>query len=168
MLQVRCRFRGQMRRGAGSVVLVYAVAGAVACLDQLSKFLVKGCLALGEARPVIGGIFNLTLIRNDGAAFGMLRGNNSLFIALTLVAVVIVVALRGRYRAASPVVKIAVGLILGGAVGNLVDRLLLGHVIDFLDFHIGSCHWPAFNLADSSICIGAALLILFSAGRKAK
>ena len=112
-----------MSRSAGSVILVYAVAGAVACLDQLSKFLVKGSLVFGEARPVIGGIFNLTLIRNDGAAFGMLRGNNFFFIALTLVAVVIVVVFRGRYRAASPVVKIAVGLILGGALGNLVDRL---------------------------------------------
>ncbi len=157
-----------MKKGAGSGKMVYAVACAVACLDQLTKYWISKELFPGSIRAVITGFFNLTFIRNDGAAFGMLRGNNFFFIVLSLLAVIVILALRGRYRNSHPVVKLGVGLILGGAVGNLIDRLLHGYVIDFLDFHLGHYHWPSFNLADSSICIGVAFLILFSMRRKAK
>lgn len=148
--------------------MAYAVACVVVCLDQLTKHWVSENFVPGCIRPVIGGLFNLTFVRNDGAAFGVFRGNNIFFIALSLIAVVVILVLRGRYKMSPPVVKLGVGLILGGAVGNLIDRLLRGSVIDFLDFHAGPYHWPAFNLADSSICIGVALIIMFSMRKKTK
>jgi signal peptidase II len=151
-----------MKEGRGSVRLVYVVAFMVVVFDQLAKLWVRRNFALNSVRPVVDGVFNLTFIRNDGAAFGVLRGNNLFFIVLSLLAVAVIIALGGRYGRSTVIVKLGVGLILGGAGGNLIDRFLHGHVIDFLDFYVGSWHWPAFNLADSSICTGVALLVLFS------
>jgi len=151
-----------MKEGQGTVRSVYVVACLVAFLDQLTKYWIRDNYIVGDVRPVVDGFFNLTFVRNDGAAFGILRGNNLFFIVLSLVAVAAILMLGKLYRRSRPAVKAGVGLILGGAVGNLIDRFLHGHVIDFLDFHAGRYHWPAFNLADSSICVGVALLVLFS------
>jgi signal peptidase II len=139
--------------------LAYALA--VTGLDQLSKVVIARLL-----EPV-GGIevtpfFNLVLVRNRGAAFSFLSSaagwQREFFIGVALVAVVWVVALLRRHPTET-LFCFALSLILGGAVGNAIDRVWLGAVVDFLDFHAAGYHWPAFNVADSAITCGAALLI---------
>lgn len=139
---------------------------AVIALDQLSKWLVARDLPLGASVPVTG-FFNLVHIENPGAAFSFLAAQSGwqrwLFTALGVAAslLIVVVLLRRRRRL---LVGLALGLILGGALGNVADRLLWGHVTDFLDFYLrtnsGAWHWPAFNLADSAITLGAVALLV--------
>jgi len=141
-----------------------ATAGVVAILDQLSKAAVLaffGGRVLGD-RETVTSFFNLSLTYNRGISFGLFNGGaglNALFISLAAAAI-IVVLVYWLSRVASPFLAVAIGLIIGGAVGNVIDRIRLGAVVDFLDFHIGSLHWPAFNLADSAICIGVAAMLL--------
>jgi signal peptidase II len=149
-----------------------AVALALAVLDQAVKSLVQSQLAPGEVVPVTG-FFNLVLVFNTGAAFSFLAGasgwQREFFITITVAAAVVIVVLLRRH-ASDRLFSAGLTLILGGAIGNLYDRLTLGKVVDFLDFHALGWHWPAFNVADSAITIGAALLILeslMSARRKA-
>jgi signal peptidase II (EC:3.4.23.36). Aspartic peptidase. MEROPS family A08 len=142
------------------------LAGVVLALDQLSKWLVTQDLPLNASRPITG-FFNLVHIENPGAAFSFLAGaagwQRWLFTALGLGASALIIWLLVRHRGKT-LFSLALALILGGALGNVADRLVWGHVTDFLDFYItiGSqqWHWPAFNLADSSIFCGAALLLL--------
>lgn len=120
-------------------------------------------LARGEIRPVVPGFFSLTHVSNRGAAFGLFSGTGNSLVATFLVvfslaAVAVVLALLWRSRLERSV-GVSVALILGGALGNLVDRLRTGAVVDFLDFHLGRFHWPAFNLADSAIVVGTAVLV---------
>ena len=148
--------------------------------DQLAKLLAARNLLLNQSVPLIKGIFHLTLIHNRGAAFGILKNHTPLFIFISILAVILIsFAIQnnksrkysfygmGKYKALSQPLQIAeshrrrrfscnisLALMLSGALGNLVDRLRLGYVIDFLDFRI----WPVFNLADSAITIGAILL----------
>ena len=156
----------------------YHFLGAVSVFlaDQASKWLITQRIALHESVPVIPGFLRLTHVVNRGAAFGLLsesEWNVAILILFSLVALAVVSALlwRNSHRVSSTGFGLA--LILGGAVGNLWDRLLEGHVVDFLDFHLGGYHWPAFNVADSAIVLGALLLvaeILFTkspAGEKA-
>ena len=122
-------------------------------IDQASKFFVSRSLSLHESVPVIPGIFHLTLVHNRGAAFGMLKGRWFIFIGVSLAAIgYILVMLR---RQSSRLQQAALSLVLAGAAGNLIDRLALGYVVDFLDFRV----WPVFNAADSAICTGAGLLV---------
>lgn len=140
----------------------FGLSAAVIVVDQLTKWLVLESFAPGERRMVTG-FFNLVLAFNKGAAFSMFADaagwQGPLLIAFALIAAVVVGVLllrssgRGIYYA-------GLALILGGALGNVLDRLRLGHVVDFLDFHAFGWHWPAFNVADSAICVGAALLIV--------
>jgi signal peptidase II len=148
-----------------------AVALGVAVLDLAVKALVQSHLAPGEVVRLTG-FFNLVLVFNTGAAFSFLAGasgwQRELFVAITLVAAVVIVILLRRH-ARERLFSLGLTLILGGALGNLYDRLTVGRVVDFLDFHAGGWHWPAFNVADSAITVGAALLILdtlFAARRK--
>ncbi len=132
--------------------------------DRVSKWAVMHTLTLGETRRIIPGLFNLTHLRNRGAAFGLFAETEStvvvfFLIAFSAAALVLVLVLLWR-GAASPWAGAGLSLILGGALGNLVDRLNNGGVVDFLDFHLGPYHWPAFNVADSAIVIGAAVLML--------
>ncbi|MEW5933222.1 MAG: signal peptidase II [Bacillota bacterium] len=131
-------------------------AALVLLLDRVSKLVVARSLAPGESVPVWPGVFHLTHVRNPGAAFGLLPGWDSLLVllpaAVTVVAVWVVPTLAGRY----PGAPVAVGLVVGGALGNLADRVRYGLVTDFLDFRV----WPVFNLADAFIVAGAGLLIL--------
>jgi signal peptidase II len=135
---------------------------AVAVLDQAVKALVQSHLAPGDAIPVTG-FFNLVLVFNTGAAFSFLAGasgwQREFFVALTVAAAIVIVLLLRRY-ADERLFCLGLALILGGALGNLYDRLTLGRVVDFLDFHAAGWHWPAFNVADSAITVGAALVIL--------
>ena len=137
------------------------VSAGVIGLDQLSKWLVQRALALGESIRVLP-FFDLVLVYNPGAAFSFLSSASGwqrhLFAAIAVAASVLIVYLLRRY-AHDRLFCFALSLILGGAVGNLIDRVLLGAVVDFLDVHALGYHWPAFNLADSAITVGAALLI---------
>jgi len=132
----------------------------IVILDQLSKFLVVSTIQLYETIPVINGFFNLVHIRNRGIAFGLMNrpGGNLIFTFLiisTIGAIVLVVLWFLRLKNENIGIVLGLSLILGGAVGNLIDRLRLKEVIDFLDFYIGPYHWPAFNVADSAITVGA-------------
>lgn len=141
-----------------------AAAAVVAILDQLTKAAVLAHFAgppFGD-RETITSFFNLALTYNRGISFGLFNdgaGLNALVFSLAAAAI-IALLLFWLSRAASPLLAVAIGLIIGGAVGNVIDRLRLGAVVDFLDFHVGSLHWPAFNLADSAICIGVAAMLL--------
>ncbi|MGC2204056.1 MAG: signal peptidase II, partial [Stellaceae bacterium] len=114
------------------------------------------------AREPITSFFNLVLTYNRGISFGLFNGGAgvSAVIFSVAAAAIVLVLIYWLSRAESPLLAVAIGLIIGGAVGNVIDRLRHGAVIDFLDFHIGSLHWPAFNLADSAICVGVAAMLL--------
>lgn len=140
------------------------IAASVAVLDFAAKRWIEAHLSLGQVIPVTV-FFNLVLIYNKGAAFSLLSDasgwQRGLFIVIAAGAsVLIIYLLRKHYR--ETLFTMALSLILGGALGNLWDRVALGQVVDFLDFHAGGRHWPAFNLADSAITVGALLLILDS------
>lgn len=143
----------------------FFLAGLVLLLDQATKALVVARFTAETAIPVIPGLFRLVLVENTGMAFGLLNDSPSplVFGLLTLVSAALlgfVAYLLWTHQASSTLGGYGLALILGGAAGNVVDRLARGKVIDFLDFYLGSHHWPAFNLADSGIVIGAALLLL--------
>jgi signal peptidase II len=140
----------------------FALAASIVLADQVTKFVVLAWLAPGERREVTE-FFNLVLVFNKGAAFSFLSQASGwqtpLLIAFALAAAVIVSVLLVR----SPgrrVLSAGLAMILGGALGNLIDRLAFGQVVDFLDFHAFGWHWPAFNVADSAITLGAATIIL--------
>ena len=137
------------------------VAALVIALDQLSKVWISNHFAYGESLQVTG-FFNLVLVHNNGASFSMLQDAGGwqrwLFSAIALVASIWIVWLLRRHGQ-KKLFSLALSLILGGALGNLIDRLIYGYVVDFLDFHWNAAHFPAFNLADSAITCGAALLL---------
>ena len=139
----------------------YAWALLVVLLDQLTKYWISASLHYGEMRAYTG-FFNLVLTYNKGAAFSFLAGaagwQRGFFIAIALIACVVISVLLLRH-AAEKLFCFALALVLGGAIGNVLDRIVLGHVVDFLDFHFAGWHWPAFNLADSAITVGAVLLV---------
>ena len=138
-----------------------ALSAFTVVLDQLSKYGMMRLLGSGNGIEV-APFFNLVLVHNRGAAFSFLSSasgwQRELFIAIALIASAWVVYLLRRYPRQT-LFCFALSLILGGAVGNVIDRLLLGAVVDFLDFHLAGYHWPAFNIADSANTCGAALLI---------
>lgn len=139
-----------------------ALALVLVLADQFTKILVLGSFQLGEGIPVTG-FFNLVRVHNAGAAFSFLAGASGwqrwFFTALGLVAAVVIVwMLKGH--PGQRLFCFALACILGGAVGNVIDRVLYGYVVDFLDFHWAGMHFPAFNVADSAISIGAVCLIL--------
>jgi len=137
----------------------------VAGLDQLSKWYISSVMSLHASYPVIDGFFNITYVRNPGAAFGFLANAAPLFrsgflIVVSAAAIVMILYYLARNRSGGVLLTGALSLITGGAAGNLIDRIRFGTVIDFLDVYIGSYHWPAFNVADSAISIGAVLLVI--------
>ncbi|MES9898185.1 MAG: signal peptidase II [Sedimenticola sp.] len=133
-------------------------------LDQVSKQLAETMMLAYETVPVMP-FFNLTLAYNEGAAFSFLSDQGGwqrwLFVVLATVVTLVLVGWLARLRD-ERILAISLALVIGGAVGNLIDRLLFGHVIDFLDVYYGTWHWPAFNIADSAITIGVVLLLLDS------
>jgi signal peptidase II len=136
------------------------VALLVVLLDQATKEWVRGAFALHESWPLVPGFFNLTYIRNTGAAWGMFSGQN---LALSLLAGAMLAALvlfRRKFLPPGRSHRIALGLLCGGILGNLCDRLRLDFVTDYLDFYFRAWHFPAFNVADASICIGVGIYIL--------
>jgi signal peptidase II len=139
-----------------------ALALLVVFLDQLTKVVVVRVFEFGDVQPLTG-FFNLVLTYNKGAAFSFLAGaggwQDEFLTAVGIGASAFIVYLLARH-ARQRLFSMALALILGGAVGNVIDRIVYGHVIDFLDFHWRGWHWPAFNLADSAIVCGATLLII--------
>ena len=136
------------------------VALAVVLLDQATKEWVRGAFSLHESIPVIPGFFHLTYIRNTGAAWGMFSGQNLTLSLLAFAMLLVLVFFRRKIMPPGRLHRIALGLLCGGIVGNLFDRLRLDYVVDFLDFFVRDWHWPAFNIADSAICIGVAIYML--------
>ena len=124
-------------------------------LDQLVKHAVLGSMHLGESIPIIKDVFHITFVLNPGAAFGMLEHQRWIFIVVALLVVVLALVFYKHIQRESLITRIGAGLLLGGALGNLLDRIQSGLVVDFLDFRI----WPVFNIADIAICGGAAMLI---------
>ncbi len=134
-------------------------------LDQWTKQLVLRFINPDEPRIVISNFFHLVNVTNTGAAFGSFRNNNTFFVAISAVALVVVVALLVRRRSRDVWRDVSLALLLAGILGNLTDRLLYGHVIDFLlfDLHVRFAHpWPAFNVADSCISIAVVLFVVHS------
>jgi len=151
-----------MKRGYSLIILLSL---AVMALDQLSKFCVVRAIRFYEHVPVINGFFDLVHVRNRGMAFGLMNRSDTgwasyLLAATAIGAVLLLIYWFARLRDNSWKVLVGFSLIIGGAGGNLIDRLRLKEVVDFLDFYIGPYHWPAFNLADSAITVGAFLLAL--------
>ena len=133
----------------------FIVAFLVCALDQATKFYVSLLLGEGGARPVIKNFFHLTLVHNTGAAFGLFQNAAFFFAGVSLITVVLIIFFMKK-KNSDIVFDAGLAMILGGAAGNLLDRLRLGYVVDFIDFRI----WPVFNVADSCITIGAFLILL--------
>lgn len=142
---------------------VGSIITAVLALDQFTKHLVEKHMRMYEVVPVIRGFFNLTRVRNKGAAFSLLSTapdgfRSAFFISVSLVAVT-VIAIMIR-KANDRLLVVSFSLIAAGAVGNLVDRVRFGEVVDFIQWYVGSWYWPSFNVADSAITVGVALLVI--------
>jgi signal peptidase II len=141
------------------------ISAVVVLLDALTKWLVAARIELHESIGVVPNLFQLVHVRNSGAAFGIGANADSRVVPLLLntgaIAVFfIVVVYAFRTAVSDRLLQVGLHLILGGAIGNLVDRFRFGYVVDFLDFYVRDHHWPAFNVADSAICIGIGLLFL--------
>ena len=148
------------------------LSAAIIVADQITKLVALDHLQLHESIPVIGGLLNWTLAYNEGAAFSFLSDAGGwqrwFFTILALVISVVLVVWLRRTSRSDWHTALPLSLVLGGAIGNVVDRVRFGHVVDFIDVYYGTWHWPAFNIADSAISVGAVLLIVFGlfAGRQ--
>ena len=131
-------------------------------LDIITKRLVQMHIAKGGGIPIIDGFFNLRHDRNSGAAFGILSDQRTLLVLITIAALIFILVYSYRFRN-SQWMQVSLGFLLGGALGNFIDRIYLGEVVDFLQFGIASrnLYWPTFNVADISVCIGAGMLIVY-------
>jgi signal peptidase II len=146
--------------------LLVGVAGLVVLLDQITKIWVHQTLRLYETKAIVPGFLDLHYIRNTGAAFGFLSGSQAgfripFFIVVSFVAVGIILYLFFKLEESEVMMPLALSLVLGGAIGNLVDRIRQGEVIDFILIHYKSFHWPSFNVADIAITVGVGLLVLW-------
>lgn len=152
-----------MKKSAKLFLTGLVVAFSTFALDQWSKNFVLGMPELtGYNKLEITPFFNIVLVMNRGVSFGMFAGHNQPLL-LTIVAVIIIsILLTWLWKNSSPVVALAIGSIIGGAIGNVVDRMRYGAVVDFLDFHMADLHWPAFNIADSFVFIGVVVLCFYS------
>jgi signal peptidase II len=146
------------------MLLGLVIAIAVVAADQAAKAWVLDFFSNrgGEPVAVVMPFFNLVLTGNRGMSFGLFNNSDAMntVVFTGLAAVIVVALLLWLRRAHNAVIRLALGLIIGGAVGNVIDRLVRGAVVDFLDFHLGNWHWFAFNVADAAICLGVAALLL--------
>ncbi|MDR3180167.1 MAG: signal peptidase II [Holosporaceae bacterium] len=148
----------EVPKSFGSVKLALVGLVIVPLLDQVSKQLVEIYLNCQDSVEIFP-YFNLVLVRNTGISFGILRNMSPIFLTLASLGVLIYLALWSRRNA---LYRLPMALVMGGAIGNVWDRIFRGFVVDFLDFHVCGYHWPAFNVADTSIVIGAVLLFFVS------
>ena len=143
--------------------ILAALVPLLLVIDQLTKLYIDRTMKLYQSIPVIDGLFSITYLRNKGAAFSFLSDASwrlPFFILATVIAVIAILVAYGKLRADQRFAACSLALILSGAIGNLIDRVRMGEVIDFLDVYWKSHHWPAFNIADSAICVGVAMLAL--------
>lgn len=141
-------------------MIFYLIAFIVLVIDQFTKWLVVQNMEIRESIPVIEGFFYLTSHRNAGAAFGILQGQMWLFYIATIIVVGVVVYYIQVYGRENRLFGISLGLVLGGAIGNFIDRVLFGEVVDFLDVYIFNYNYPIFNVADSALVVGVIMLII--------
>ncbi len=133
------------------------VALGVLILDQGTKYAVLSGMIEGDSYPIIENVFHLTFVRNPGAAFGMMPNKTYFFISVSLVVLAGIIYYYRTIPKEQKWLRIAMGLVAGGAVGNLIDRVRFGHVVDFFDFRV----WPVFNIADSAIVVAVAIIFLY-------
>jgi signal peptidase II len=144
-------------------LILTIVSAVVLILDQATKIYIDRSMDLHSTFTVVENFFNITYLRNKGAAFGFLANTSyrlPFFILVSLVAIIVIMVVFAKLRPDQRFTALALALIFSGALGNLIDRVRLGEVIDFLDAHWYSHHWPAFNIADSAICVGVFLLAI--------
>jgi len=147
------------------MIFPVTVGGSILFLDQLSKYYIQKHFHLHESMVILGDFFSLTYIRNPGAAFGLFADQGPMFrtfffLGVSMAALLFLALL--FFQAHDNLVRMALSLVFGGAIGNLIDRIRFGEVIDFLDFYLGRFRWPAFNVADSAITVGVLLLVVYS------
>ncbi len=143
------------------------ISGFIIAADQITKAMIVALLPLGASVTIITGFFNITHILNPGGAFGLFAGQNPIirkifFLFISSIIACMLVWFYAKTAKKNRILSSAFATIFGGAMGNLIDRFRFGRVVDFLDFHIGHYHWPAFNIADSAICIGMAIFIYYA------
>lgn len=141
--------------------LFAAISAVGIIIDQITKVAIDRSMTLFDSIPVVEDFFNITYVRNKGAAFSFLSNASwrlPFFITISIVAAIVILVAFRRLRDNQKLAHISLAMIFSGAVGNLIDRIRLGEVIDFLDVHWYRLHWPAFNVADSLICVGVFLL----------
>jgi signal peptidase II len=147
-----------------NLLIFFLGAAVVIALDQITKSAITARFAMYEVYPIINGFFNLVYVMNPGAAFGFLANASEtfryvFFTGITVAAVILIVYYLVKSNPRNLMLVGSLTLIFGGAIGNLIDRIHYGAVVDFLDVYIGTTHWPAFNVADSAITVGAILMI---------
>lgn len=143
-------------------MLAFWLSLAIVILDQVTKSWIVSRFTLGESLPFIPGYFSLVYVRNTGAAWGLFGDFTGFLIVLSVAVLVVLIVFRRVLMGDGLIHRVALGLMIGGIVGNLFDRVRLGYVVDFLDFYWKNHHFPAFNVADSAICVGVGLLMLSS------
>ena len=137
--------------------MLYFLILIIVFFDQLIKYNIINNFNYGQSLPIVKNIFHLTYVKNTGAAFGIFKGGNIFFITVSILIILFLLLYRYYYFENNIYINISFGLIIGGAIGNLIDRIRLDYVVDYLDFRI----WPVFNLADSAIVVGAGILIIY-------
>jgi len=137
-------------------IVVFSTALFIAVLDQLTKFLIRNNFQLNQSFPLIKNILHFTYVTNTGSAFGSFRGFNLIFILFSIIVVIAILYHIKKIRENEKYLQLAAGLLLGGTLGNLIDRMIYGSVIDFIDFRI----WPVFNAADSAVTVSVILLVI--------
>lgn len=147
-----------------NLILFVLGAAVIIALDQITKAAITSMFSIHESYGVIDGFLNLVYVMNPGAAFGFLAGASVMFryiffIGITMLALVLIIFYLFKNKSHSMLIVLSLTMIFAGAVGNLIDRIHYGAVVDFVDVYVGTWHWPAFNVADSAISIGAALMI---------
>ena len=142
---------------------IYGLIVVIVALDQWSKWAIKTSFNLYQSKPVIQDLLHFTYVTNDGMAFGLsFPGGKHVLLIMTILLTGFIVGFLWKEKNGHPLIKYGLALILSGAIGNLIDRLLYGKVVDFLDLMIGNFHWYIFNIADSSVTIGMILFIVHS------
>ncbi len=137
-------------------IIIFSTALFIVFLDQITKFLIKQNFQLNQSIPIIKNILHLTYITNTGSAFGLFKGLNVFFILFSIIVIILIFYYLNKIKENEKALLFAIGLLLGGTIGNLIDRVFYGVVTDFIDFRI----WPVFNLADSAVSISVILLIV--------
>ena len=137
-------------------IIIFSTALFVLILDQFTKFLIKQNFQFNQSAPIIKNIFHLTYITNTGSAFGLFKGFNFVFVVFSFIVMILIFYYIKKIKNNEKILQFSIGLLLGGTIGNMIDRLLYSYVVDFIDFRI----WPVFNIADSAVTISIVFLII--------